>query len=472
MLSLYDHQPISKRPSKVTLLGHSMGGIVARLAALEARDLLDVIFTMSTPHLYPPVTLEYGMEAVYTKINSQVYNASNPLLLSVCGGVSDSQIVSDACALPGSLVGSDGGFAAFGTGIPGAWTSVDHQAMVWCHQIRWRTARVLLETTRSEERSRKLDVAKRWLLGHGRATMDTQIEGRVERRYPVTSKEMSVIIRRGSDRLTDTLPSVSIDTCDSQGRCTPATASIDAFPSPLEPSAPFPLPGEGVKPLEVAYAIRVAAAVDAVELVVRSERNADVSVGDHSTEVITERSWSKQCKTIKRLTLSASSSEVVTHLSLRFSSFIPSALKVYKARVTVDACTGKPDMLSRLTSGSRPVVRHTSSPRIDLVNTTYESRFFPVNSSLRAIHLHSHVGSAPLLRSERHSEGVLLDIFQDPKCPVTSVSVSIAPVQILAKAVLRYRMLPIAWALGWSSLLFVLQLHVYAREGEQSSRRS
>ncbi|ORX38892.1 GPI inositol-deacylase PGAP1-like protein, partial [Kockovaella imperatae] len=138
VLELYrDHSG----PSQVTLLGHSMGGIVARLAAIEVSDLVDVIFTMSTPHLYPPVALEWSMESIYNTINSQSHHGSGPVLLSICGGVSDTQIVSDACSLTHDLVGKDGGFAVFTTGIPGAWTGVDHQAMVWCHQVRWRVAR-------------------------------------------------------------------------------------------------------------------------------------------------------------------------------------------------------------------------------------------------------------------------------------------------------------------------------------------
>ncbi|BEJ14767.1 hypothetical protein CspHIS471_0405340 [Cutaneotrichosporon sp. HIS471] len=79
---------------------------------------VDVIITMSTPHLQPPAPLDHEMERVYGEINSVTYSDPAPLLVSICGGASDIQIVSDACALSDNLVGPDDGFAVFSTGIP------------------------------------------------------------------------------------------------------------------------------------------------------------------------------------------------------------------------------------------------------------------------------------------------------------------------------------------------------------------
>ena len=245
MLRLYDHLPISQQPRKVTILAHSMGGIVARLAASDHADLVEVMFTMSTPHLYPPVNLERDMSRLYEKINALPANGSSPLLFSVCGGVSDSQIVSDACVLSNSFISPDDGFAVFATGVPGGWTGVDHQAMVWCHQIRWRVARILLEMTRSDIRQEKLTTAKRWLLGQ-KAEQSTQIiAGGIENRFPVISNGMSVIVRGNSDDPAVNEPQVSIRACTANGSCDPITASMEAFPSPNMEDAPFPPVGRG-----------------------------------------------------------------------------------------------------------------------------------------------------------------------------------------------------------------------------------
>ncbi|BEI91730.1 uncharacterized protein CcaverHIS019_0405500 [Cutaneotrichosporon cavernicola] len=171
VLKAYDHLSVDERPTKVTLLGHSMGGIVARLATTLAQPTMwqpspvDVIITMSTPHLQPPAPLDHEMERVYGEINSVTYSDPAPLLVSICGGASDIQIVSDACALSDNLVGPDDGFAVFSTGIPGVWTGVEHQAMVWCDQVRFRVARTLLDMGESASRQGKLAAAQQWLLG-------------------------------------------------------------------------------------------------------------------------------------------------------------------------------------------------------------------------------------------------------------------------------------------------------------------
>jgi hypothetical protein len=103
----------------VTIVGHSMGGIVGRLAAGRYSD---TIYTLSTPHTLPPAPLDIEMAALYRSLRPQD-------VVSYCGGVSDTQVVSDACAI-------DFGTTIYTTGLAGAWTGADHQAMVWCHQIR------------------------------------------------------------------------------------------------------------------------------------------------------------------------------------------------------------------------------------------------------------------------------------------------------------------------------------------------
>lgn len=162
----------SPASQSIILVGHSMGGIVARHAVTRLTDSrVSAIITMSTPHLIPPVTFERGMQHVYDKIeefwrsawhDSQLVNPSEnghepPILVSICGGTADTQISSDGCALqplkieegtmPTIQVNSNdkGTFAVFTTGMEGIWTGVDHQAMVWCDQVRRTVATALLD---------------------------------------------------------------------------------------------------------------------------------------------------------------------------------------------------------------------------------------------------------------------------------------------------------------------------------------
>ncbi|KAJ9120760.1 hypothetical protein QFC22_002692 [Naganishia vaughanmartiniae] len=171
---ILDMYPAASPASQsIILVGHSMGGIVARHAVTRLTDpRVSTIITMSTPHLIPPVTFERGMQVVYDVIEAFwrsawldrqfVVDSSEeehglPVLVSICGGSADTQISSDSCALeplkiehkstsPATVHSTDmGTFAVFTTGMEGIWTGVDHQAMVWCDQVRRTVATTLLD---------------------------------------------------------------------------------------------------------------------------------------------------------------------------------------------------------------------------------------------------------------------------------------------------------------------------------------
>lgn len=226
-----------------------MGGIVARLAVeLSQSSLVDVIMTMSTPHLQPPAALDYEMERIYSEINAAHYQDPAPLLISICGGTSDVQIVSDACALSSDLVGPNDGFAVFSTGIPGAWTGVEHQAMVWCDQIRIRVARTLLDMSESVSRDSKLAVARKWLLGASEPAASEPKASEVTR-LPVVTRNMSVLVKLGQineDILVD--PHLTALFCRTESDCSNQAFSIQAAPWLGLSERPFPLLGEGSRP--------------------------------------------------------------------------------------------------------------------------------------------------------------------------------------------------------------------------------
>ncbi|KAI3332318.1 GPI inositol-deacylase [Xylariaceae sp. AK1471] len=155
ILSLYldpqksERDPNLPDPSSVIILGHSMGGIVARAAFVMPnfqRHSINTIVTMSAPHARPPVTFDPLIVKIYQDINDhwrQAYSRnlavenslSHVTLVSIAGGGLDTVVPSDYASLE-SIVPETHGFTVFTSTIPTVWTSMDHQAITWCDQFR------------------------------------------------------------------------------------------------------------------------------------------------------------------------------------------------------------------------------------------------------------------------------------------------------------------------------------------------
>lgn len=135
-----------------------MGGVVARTMLVQPNyqaNSINTIITMSAPHARPPVTFDGQIVQIYDEINeywakaySQKWANNNPLwhvtLISIAGGNLDTIVPSDYTSLE-SLVPDTHGFTVFTTGIPTVWTSMDHQAILWCDQFRKVVSRTLYE---------------------------------------------------------------------------------------------------------------------------------------------------------------------------------------------------------------------------------------------------------------------------------------------------------------------------------------
>lgn len=163
ILQKYPHRP------KITLIGHSMGGIVAQLALASEHlspmatwnaSSVGTIITMSTPHGLPPARLDTEMARIYKRISSWEHISDpttiHPPILALCGGSTDSQIPSETCALPKLATHTHENNVSrryrrtvHTTSCPGIWSGVGHQEMVWCHQVRWRVARAILDSYRT-----------------------------------------------------------------------------------------------------------------------------------------------------------------------------------------------------------------------------------------------------------------------------------------------------------------------------------
>jgi glycosylphosphatidylinositol deacylase len=174
ILSLYGEDTKS-----VMVIGHSMGGIVARtLLALPnyVPNSINTIITLSTPHTIPPLTFDKDVNTVYDLVNQYWRRAfslesdndlSDMILVSITGGRSDSLVPSDYTSVL-SVVPPSHGFTTFSSSIPKAWTGVDHQAIVWCSQCRRAVADALFDVVDSKGHvlpyNERLDQFKRHLL--------------------------------------------------------------------------------------------------------------------------------------------------------------------------------------------------------------------------------------------------------------------------------------------------------------------
>ncbi|KAK1237843.1 hypothetical protein MKX07_003679 [Trichoderma sp. CBMAI-0711] len=189
ILSLYtEPQRVSRDshlpdPTSVLILGHSMGGVVARAMLVQPNyqeNSINTIITMSAPHARPPVTFDSRIVQIYDEINdywrrayTQKWASNNPLwhvtLVSIAGGNLDTVVPSDYASIE-SLVPETHGFTVFTSGIPTVWTSMDHQAILWCDQFRRVLAQTLYDivdvhrASQTKPRAQRMRVFKRRLL--------------------------------------------------------------------------------------------------------------------------------------------------------------------------------------------------------------------------------------------------------------------------------------------------------------------
>lgn len=189
ILSLYHDLRRSQRdptlpdPSSVILVGHSMGGVVARTMLTMSNyqsNSINTIVTMSAPHARPPVSVDGDIVRAYKDTNdywrhaySQKWANDNPLwhvtLISIAGGGLDNIIPSDYASLA-SLVPPTHGFTVFTSTIPNMWTGADHIQTTWCVQLMKATVRSIFETLdvrrpgQTKPRAERMRIFKRWFL--------------------------------------------------------------------------------------------------------------------------------------------------------------------------------------------------------------------------------------------------------------------------------------------------------------------
>ena len=189
ILSLYHSPSRSLRdsdlpdPTAVIIVGHSMGGVVARTMLTMPNyqsDFINTIITLAAPHARPPASFDGDIVRTYKGVNdywrhaySQKWATDNPLrhvtLISIAGGGLDTIISSDY-ANTASLVPSTHGFTVFTSSMPHVWTGMDHQAITWCDQARKSVVHALYDTIdvsrpmQTVPRADRMRIFKKWFL--------------------------------------------------------------------------------------------------------------------------------------------------------------------------------------------------------------------------------------------------------------------------------------------------------------------
>ncbi|KAL2320234.1 hypothetical protein Fmac_029203 [Flemingia macrophylla] len=150
-------------PKSVILVGHSMGGFVARAAVIHPRlrkSAVETVLTLSTPHQSPPVALQPSLGHYFARVNSewiegykvQTTNTgryvSDPVLsrvvvVSISGAYNDYQVRTKLTSLD-NIVPPTHGFMISSTAMKNVWLSMEHQAILWCNQLVVQVSHTLL----------------------------------------------------------------------------------------------------------------------------------------------------------------------------------------------------------------------------------------------------------------------------------------------------------------------------------------
>ncbi|XP_053328203.1 GPI inositol-deacylase [Spea bombifrons] len=165
ILQIYKNQIFS--PQNVLIIGHSMGGLVAR-ALLTLKnfnpELINLIITQATPHVLPVLPVDSYLTDFYAMVNNYwILNArelQNITTLSVAGGFRDYQVRSGLAFLSGSDL-EKSALSVVSSAVPLAWASTDHLSIVWCKELILATTRALLDLIDEDTRQITSNVKKK-----------------------------------------------------------------------------------------------------------------------------------------------------------------------------------------------------------------------------------------------------------------------------------------------------------------------
>ncbi|XP_057192030.1 GPI inositol-deacylase [Triplophysa rosa] len=154
VLRLYKDQP--DPPTSVVLVGHSMGGVVARALFTLPRfnpHVVSLIITQASPHQAPVLSLDPYILQFYTTVSKRwatdAEKFRNVTVLSVGGGHRDYQVRSGLTALS-CPIDDLNKMSLVVTAVPRTWVSTDHLSIVWCKELVLATVRSFFDLIEPE----------------------------------------------------------------------------------------------------------------------------------------------------------------------------------------------------------------------------------------------------------------------------------------------------------------------------------
>ncbi|KAI4877972.1 hypothetical protein NFI96_020741 [Prochilodus magdalenae] len=179
ILRLYKNRP--DPPSSVVLVGHSMGGVVARALFTLPRfnpHLVSLILTQASPHHAPVVSLDPYILGFYSSVkrrwSSGAEDLRNVTVLSVGGGYRDYQVRSGLAALS-CPVDDLNKLSVVVTAVPRTWVSTDHLSIVWCKELVLATVRAFFDLIEPETQQDHHRAGSMWVEDHSQHCSDPDV---------------------------------------------------------------------------------------------------------------------------------------------------------------------------------------------------------------------------------------------------------------------------------------------------------
>ncbi|XP_071536619.1 GPI inositol-deacylase isoform X2 [Panulirus ornatus] len=146
ILELYSGASV--KPQSVILVGHSMGGMVARAVYMSGSvtpSTIPLIITQATPHTRPVLVLDQHLQSFYEKVNTywttrRTLDLKGVVLVTVGGGRNDIQVPTSHTSTPLADISTTT------ADVPTCWLTADHQAIVWCRQLVLAIIRALFDS--------------------------------------------------------------------------------------------------------------------------------------------------------------------------------------------------------------------------------------------------------------------------------------------------------------------------------------
>ncbi|KAI0066653.1 PGAP1-domain-containing protein [Artomyces pyxidatus] len=471
---------LSLYPANTTIIvmGHSMGGIVA--TSLLPSPNISAIITMSTPHALPPARFDRRIAALYDRNHAALMYDSTPML-SLCGGAGDLMIPSEACILPQPETPVYRR-TVFSSALEGCWTSVGHQVMVWCHQVRWRVARAALEMGAVESMGELGAILDRWLRDGQTVPHVSSLEGldvnatlheilpaeRIlalhkpteARTYllPVPTGATNFVLYLAGGSILSMKPRSAIPLLADVRICTASSPSPSETPQcnslaprtlelipDIAPGRPFPVPHEGVDESQGIVHFEAVVPVmsresDGARWVAVSVSGADGRgwvMGGFVDNQVTEKAYSIHDMLYKDVSIPIDKPSLQTEV--RLPQLLSNALAVYRVTAVYSSQSCSDVRLP-------PLLRHTSPS---------EAHFHPLTHD-RPVLLHAHT-AAPFIPHPAFSDrGVNLTIFSSGECELQALRIRLDWWGMLGRAGARYWAAAPGWAVGvviWSIFL-------------------